>query len=192
MASCRGKTALVTNASEAPGRVAAMTLAEHGARVLIHDQQSAAKVESIVKAIVSTGGIAKATAANAATAAGSKQLAQETRAVIGDRLDILVIDTSVVDPAAPFLLIELLLPILNAGSSVIAIQPPRWKEGTTAGVLKQRARQLISRGIRINGIETESSGDVARIGASILFLATEDSGGMTGATIDPAQRENRS
>lgn len=192
MASCRGKTALVTNASEAPGKAAAMALANEGARVLIHDQLSTANVEPIVKAIISTGGIAKATMADAATADGSRQLAQETRAVIGDRLDILVIDINVVDPAAPLLLVELLLPILNAGSSVIAIQPPRAPEDTIASALEQRARQLMARGIRINAVETEGPGDVSRIGASILFLATEDSGGMTGATINSAQRGNRS
>jgi hypothetical protein len=192
VALCKGKTALVTNASEAPGKAAALALAKEGARVLIHDRLSVANVDPLVKAIVSTGGIAKATTADAATADGSKQLAQDARAVIGDRLDILVIDLTAVNPAAPLLLVELLLPILNAGSSVITLQP-RAPEGRFARALQQSARQLMARGIRINAVETQSSGDTSRIiAASILFLATKHSGGMTGATINSARREKRS
>jgi hypothetical protein len=191
VALCKGKTALVTNASEAPGKAAALALAKEGARVLIHDRLSVANVDPLVKAIVSTGGIAKATTADAATADGSKQLAQDARAVIGDRLDILVIDLTAVDPAAPLLLVELLLPILNAGSSVITLQP-RAPEDRFAGALEQSARQLMARGIRINAVETESSGDTSRIIASVLFLTTKHSGGMTGATINSARHGKRS
>jgi NAD(P)-dependent dehydrogenase (short-subunit alcohol dehydrogenase family) len=181
----------VTNASEAQGKAAALALAKEGARVLIHDPSSAANVDPLVKAIVSSGGIAKSTTADAATADGSRQLAQEVRAVIGDRLDILVIDLTAVDPAAPLLLVELLLPILNAGSSVITLQP-RAPAGKFARALQQSARQLRARGIRIDIIETESSGDTSRIGASILCLATQHSDGMTGAPINSARREQRS
>jgi 3-oxoacyl-[acyl-carrier protein] reductase len=190
VASCSGKTALVTNASQAPGKAAAMALANEGARVLIHDQQSAANVEPIVEAIISAGGIARATAADAATADGSRQLAQEVRAVIGDRLDILVIDVDAVDPGAPFLLVELLLPILNAGSSVIAIHPRHAPDDTITSALKQRARLSRARGIRMNAVETEGLTDVSRIGAAVIFLASQDSGGMTGATIRCHPQQN--
>ena len=124
MTRLRGQTALVTNASRAPGRAAATGLANAGARVLIHDPHSTANVAHIVEAIVSAGGIARAAAADVATSDGAKQLARDVRAVIGDRLDILVIDADAVESGAALSLIELLLPILNSGSSLLVLQPP--------------------------------------------------------------------
>ncbi|MBM0106626.1 SDR family NAD(P)-dependent oxidoreductase [Steroidobacter sp. S1-65] len=122
MTRLRGKTALVTNASRAPGKAAAIALADAGARVLIHDLHSTANVARIVEAIVSAGGIARAAVADVATADGANQLARVVRAVIGDRLDILVVDADAVESGAALPLIELLLPILNSGSSAIVLE----------------------------------------------------------------------
>lgn len=183
MASCRGKTALVTNASEAAGKAAAMALAAEGASVLIHDPHSAAKVQSIVEAIISNGGIARATTADAATPEGCRRLAQDARTVIGDRLDILVIDINAMDPEAPLFLLELLLPILTSGSSVIAIHQSNVPGDAVTVSLKQRAMQLKDRGIRLNALEADGFTDARRIGAAVILLATEGSSGMTGATI---------
>jgi 3-oxoacyl-[acyl-carrier protein] reductase len=115
-----------------------MALANAGAQVLVHDDRSIAKVETIVKKIRAAGGVAQAITADLSTAEGPHQLAHQTRDIVGDRLDILVFNPGTpkarplnratveafdaqfaASARAPFFLVQQLLPILNRGSSVI-------------------------------------------------------------------------
>ena len=147
MVACRGKTALVTNASRREGRVAAMALASAGAQVLVHDDRATHRIEGIVKRIHAAGGVAKAITTDTRAPDGPGHLAQQTRAIVGDRLDILVFTAPspttpvgkklsvaaafdaqlAVRARAPFVLVQQLLPILSRGSSVI-FTSPRTKE----------------------------------------------------------------
>ena len=135
-----GKTALVTGASRGIGRASALALAQAGAQVLVHYGRGAKEAEAVVAEIRNTGGRADAVAADLAAPDGPHKLAKQVRAIVGDRLDILVAnagvskaarieDTTVedfdnlfaVNVRAPFFLVQQLLPILHEGSSVILL-----------------------------------------------------------------------
>jgi NAD(P)-dependent dehydrogenase (short-subunit alcohol dehydrogenase family) len=135
-----GKTALVTGGSRGIGRASALALAKAGAQVLVHYGRGAAEAQAIVKEITAAGGRAEALAADLAAPDGPHKLAKEVRAIVGERLDILVAnagisksakieDTSIedfdrlfaVNVRAPFFLVQQLLPILGNGSSVILL-----------------------------------------------------------------------
>ena len=140
MASLQGKTALVTGASRGIGRATASALAEAGARILVHYGRSAQDAESLVAGIRSKGGRAEAISADLATPAGATSLAKEVRSIVGERLDVLVLNAGISKAAtikdhtvqdfdnlfatnvrSPFFLVQQLLPILVEGSSIIAI-----------------------------------------------------------------------
>jgi NAD(P)-dependent dehydrogenase (short-subunit alcohol dehydrogenase family) len=135
-----GKTALVTGASRGIGRASALALARMGAQVLVHYSSGVKEAEAVVAEIRKAGGRADAVAAELSAPDGAHKLAQQVRAVVGDRLDILVAnagisksatleDTTVedfdglfaVNVRAPFFLVQQLLPILGSGSSVILL-----------------------------------------------------------------------
>ncbi len=90
MATLQGKTALVTGASRGIGRAIALALAEAGAHILVHYGRSAQDAESLVAGIRSKGGRADIIKADLATPDGAALLAKEVRAIVGERLDILV------------------------------------------------------------------------------------------------------
>jgi 3-oxoacyl-[acyl-carrier protein] reductase len=138
MTPCNGKTALVTGASRGIGRAAALELAKAGAQVLVHYGRNAAEARAVVDEIKAAGGRAEAIGADLAAPDGAHKLAARVRAIVGDRLDILVANAGVskaatieettvedfdalfaVNVRAPFFLIQQLLPILKEGSSVI-------------------------------------------------------------------------
>jgi 3-oxoacyl-[acyl-carrier protein] reductase len=140
MIDLKGKTALVTGASRGIGRASALVLAKLGAQVLVHYGQAAREAEAVVAEIRKLGGRADAVSADLATADGPHQLAREVRAIIGDRLDILVANAGVskaavieettvadfdrlfaVNVRAPFFLVQQLLPILHEGSSIVLV-----------------------------------------------------------------------
>ncbi len=138
MASCNGKTALVTGASRGIGRAAALALAEAGAQVLVHYGRNVDEADAVVERIRAIGGRAQGIGVDLALPDGPAELARRVRAIAGERLDILVAnagisktasieDTTIADfdalfavnVRAPFFLVQQLLPILQDGSSVI-------------------------------------------------------------------------
>ena len=138
MSPCNGKTALVTGASRGIGRATALALAEGGAQILVHYVRGAEEARSVVEEIQATGGRAEAVAADLAAPDGPHALAAKVRAVVGERLDILVANAGIskaatleettasdfdalfaVNVRAPFFLVQQLLPILKEGSSVV-------------------------------------------------------------------------
>jgi 3-oxoacyl-[acyl-carrier protein] reductase len=140
MPNLTGKTALVTGASRGIGRASALALAAAGAQVLVHYGRGASEAEAVVAEIRKAGGRADAVTADLATADGAHKLARQTRAIIGDRLDILVANAGVskaatiedttiedfdrlfaVNVRAPFFLVQQLLPIMSYGSSIVLI-----------------------------------------------------------------------
>jgi len=138
MTPCNGKTALVTGASRGIGRATALALATAGAQVLVHYGRGAAEAQVVVEEIRAAGGRAEAVGADLASPDGPHQLAAKVRAIVGERLDILVANAGIskagtieettladfdaqfaVNVRAPFFLVQQLLPILKEGSSII-------------------------------------------------------------------------
>jgi 3-oxoacyl-[acyl-carrier protein] reductase len=133
-----GKTALVTGASRGIGRASALALAKAGAQVLVHYSASEKEADAVVAAIRNAGGRAEKLGADLRQADGPHILAKRVRAIVGDRLDILVAnagiskaarieDTKVedfdnlfaVNVRAPFFLVQQLLPALCKGSNIV-------------------------------------------------------------------------
>jgi 3-oxoacyl-[acyl-carrier protein] reductase len=140
MTALSGKTALVTGASRGIGRASALALAKAGAQVLVHYGRGAKEAEAVVAQIRKAGGRADAIAADLAAPDGPHRLAKQVRAIVGDRLDILVANAGIskaatieettvedldklfaVNVRGPFFLVQQLLPILSKGSSIVFV-----------------------------------------------------------------------
>jgi NAD(P)-dependent dehydrogenase (short-subunit alcohol dehydrogenase family) len=134
------KTALVTGASRGIGWATALALSAAGAHVLVHYGRSAREAESLVAAIQTKGGRANAISADLGTPDGAELLAKQARAIVGDRLDVLVLNAGISKAApiadytiedfdnlfatnvrGPFFLVQQLLPVLGEGSSIVVI-----------------------------------------------------------------------
>jgi NAD(P)-dependent dehydrogenase (short-subunit alcohol dehydrogenase family) len=135
-----GKTALVTGASRGIGRASALALANAGAQVLVHYSSGEKEAEAVVAEIRAAGGNAQKVAANLRDADGPHALARQVRAVVGERLDILVANAGIskaatieettvedfddlfaVNVRAPYFLVQQLLPVMCKGSSVVLL-----------------------------------------------------------------------
>jgi len=140
MTALQNKTALVTGASKGIGRATALALAKAGAHVVVHYGRSAQEAESLVAEIQAKGGRADAISADLGTADGASLLAKQVRSIVGDRLDVLVLNAGVSKAArvadhtvedfdnlfatnvrGPFFLVQQLLPVLGEGSNIVAI-----------------------------------------------------------------------
>src|SRR6267143_3281682 len=134
------KTALVTGASRGIGRATALALAETGAHVLVHYGRSAQEAQSLVESIHSKGGRADAIRADLGTPEGATLLAKEVRSIVGDRLDVLVLNAGISKAArivdytvedfdnlfatnvrSPFFLVQQLLRVLGDRSNIVLI-----------------------------------------------------------------------
>jgi len=134
------KIALVTGASRGIGRATALALGREGARVLVHYGSSAPEAGSVVDEIRAGGGQAETLQADLGTPNGPLQLAREVRAIVGERLDILVLNAGISKAGAmedhtvedfdrlfatnvrsPFFLVQQLLPVLGVDSSVVLV-----------------------------------------------------------------------
>src|SRR6201998_2626856 len=140
MTTLQNKTALVTGASRGIGRATAAAVAETGVHVLVHYGRSAKEAESLVAEIQAKGGRANAISADLGTPSGAALLAKQVRSIVGDRLDVLVLNAGISKSArladhtvedfdnlfatnvrSPFFLVQQLLPILGEGSNIIVI-----------------------------------------------------------------------
>jgi 3-oxoacyl-[acyl-carrier protein] reductase len=140
MTTLQNKTALVTGASKGIGRATALALAEAGAHVVVHYGRSAKEAESLVAAIQTKGGRATAISVDLGTPDGAALLAKEVRSIVGDQLDVLVLNAGISKAAriadytvedfdnlfatnvrGPFFLVQQLLPVLGEGSSIVVI-----------------------------------------------------------------------
>jgi 3-oxoacyl-[acyl-carrier protein] reductase len=138
MSNLSGKTALVTGASRGIGRASALALAKAGAQVLVHYGNSEKEADAVVAEIRNAGGRAEKVGADLRQAEGAHILAKRVRAIVGDRLDILVANAGIskatsiedteiedfdnvfaVNVRAPFFLVQQLLPALCEGSNII-------------------------------------------------------------------------
>jgi NAD(P)-dependent dehydrogenase (short-subunit alcohol dehydrogenase family) len=134
------RTALVTGASRGIGRATALALAETGAHVLVHYGRSTQEAESLVSEIQTKGGRANVISADLGTPNGATQLAKQVLSIVGDRLDVLVLNAGISKSAriadytvedfdilfatnvrSPFFLVQQLLPVLGEGSNIVVI-----------------------------------------------------------------------
>src|ERR1700723_2801173 len=140
MPTLQDKTVLVTGASRGIGRATAAALAGAGANVLIHYGRSAQDAESLLSEIQAQGGLAKAISADLGIPSGAELLAKQVRSIVGDRLDVLVLNAGIskaariadytvedfdnlfaINVRSPFFLVQQLLPVLGDGSNIIVI-----------------------------------------------------------------------
>jgi NAD(P)-dependent dehydrogenase (short-subunit alcohol dehydrogenase family) len=140
MLELENKTALVTGASRGIGRATALALVGAGAHVLVHYGRSRPEAESLVVEIRRKGGNADAISADLGTPEDVALLAKQVRSIVGNRLDVLVLNAGISKAAriadhtvedfdslfatnvrGPFFLVQQLLPVLGEGSSVVVI-----------------------------------------------------------------------
>src|ERR1700732_1461410 len=95
MTALLNKTALVTGASRGIGRATASALANAGAHVLVHYGHSTQDAESLVADIRSRGGRADAIRADLRTPDGATLLARDVRSIVGERLDLVVLNAGI-------------------------------------------------------------------------------------------------
>ena len=140
MLNLSGKTALVTGASRGIGRASALALAKAGAQVLVHYGTGEKAAAAVVAEIRQAGGRAEKVAADLRAPDGPHALATRVRAIVGDRLDILVANAGIskaatleettvedfndlfaVNVRAPYFLVQQLLPTLCKNSSIVLL-----------------------------------------------------------------------
>ena len=140
MLELENKTALVTGASRGIGQATALALARAGAHVLVHYGRSRPEAESLVVEIRRKGGNADPISADLGTPDGASLLAKQVRSIVGDRLDVVVLNAGISKAAriadytvedfdslfatnvrGPFFLVQQLLPVLGDGSSVVVV-----------------------------------------------------------------------
>lgn len=140
MLNLSGKTALVTGASRGIGRASALALAKAGAQVLVHYGTGEKEAVAVVAEIRQAGGRAEKLAADLRAPDGPHALAARVRAIVGDRLDILVANAGIskaatleettvedfndlfaVNVRAPYFLVQQLLPTLCRDSSIVLL-----------------------------------------------------------------------
>jgi len=179
-----GRTALVTGASRGIGRATALALTQAGAQVIVHYSRGEKEATAVVTDIRNAGGKAEKVAADLRAADGPHRLAEQVRAVIGGRLDILVANAGIsksasiaettvedfdalfaVNVRAPYFLEQQLLPVMCKGSSVILLSPLAGRDFTLG---MQALKRLAT---------------PEEIAAAITFLASDQAQWITGDTL---------
>jgi NAD(P)-dependent dehydrogenase (short-subunit alcohol dehydrogenase family) len=131
-------TKSLTGASRGIGRATAIALSNAGAHVLVHYGRSAQDAESLVSYIRSKAGPADAIQSDVGTPEGPALLGKAVRSIVGERLDILVLNAGITKAATikdhtvqdfdnlfatnvrgPFFLVQQLLHLLVDGSNII-------------------------------------------------------------------------
>jgi len=181
MTTLQGKIALVTGASRGIGRATASALANAGAHVLVHYGRSAQDAGSLVAGILSKGGRADAIQAALGTPSGAALLAKQVRSIVGDRLDVLVLNAGISKAAriadytvedfdnlfatnvrSPFFLVQQLLPVLGERSNIVLVSSatartvgasPVWKtlRSLPTPLLREQLRLWLSTGPPFSG-----------------------------------------
>ena len=140
MTNLTNKIALVTGASRGIGKATALALAAAGAHVLVHYGKSQKDATALVDAIRHSGGKADSVGADLAAAGEAAELVAKVRGLVGDRLDVLVLNAGISKAASiaeytiedfdslfatnvrgPFFLVQQFMPILSEGSSIIVV-----------------------------------------------------------------------
>jgi 3-oxoacyl-[acyl-carrier protein] reductase len=190
MANLTNKIALVTGASRGIGKATALALAAAGAHVLVHYGRSQKDAETLVAAIKHSGGKADSVGVDLAAPGAAVELVAKVRGLVGDRLDVVVLNAGISKAAriadytvedfdnlfatnvrGPFFLVQQLMPILGAGSSIVVVSslgartvvgkpdlesPSILAYASTKGALetlvKNWAAILGPRGIRVNAV----------------------------------------
>ncbi|WP_027796232.1 SDR family NAD(P)-dependent oxidoreductase [Paraburkholderia acidipaludis] len=240
MKTLTGKTALVTGASRGIGRAAALALAQAGAQVIVHYGRGAREADAVVAGIAAAGSRAHALQADLAESDGPHRLARQVRAIVGERLDILVANAGIAKAAtieetgvedfdelfavnvrAPYFLVQQLLPIMCKGSNITLLSSLAAHaavgelsaysatKGALDTLVRYFAADLGPRGIRVNAVapgvvqtgmssftRTNEGRDMTLglqaikrlaepedIAAAIAFLASDQAGWTTGATL---------
>jgi len=111
-----------------------------GAQVLVHYSAGEGEARAVVAEISKAGGRAGAVSADFSAPDGAHKLAKQVRAIVGDRLDVLVANAGIsksatieqttvedfdrlfaVNVRAPFFLVQQLLPILGKRGSIVLV-----------------------------------------------------------------------
>ncbi len=111
-----------------------------GAQVLVHYSAGEGEARAVVAEISKAGGRAGAVSADFSAPDGAHKLAKQVRAIVGDRLDVLVANAGIsksatieettvedfdrlfaVNVRAPFFLVQQLLPIMCQDSSIVLV-----------------------------------------------------------------------
>jgi 3-oxoacyl-[acyl-carrier protein] reductase len=140
MTDLSNKTALVTGASRGMGRATARVLAKAGAHVIVHYGNAKAEADSLLAEIRADGGKADVVQAELASLDAVADLVAKTKAIVGNRLDILVANAGIsgaapiadqkpedfdrlyaVNVRAPYFIVQGLLPLLGEGSSIVLL-----------------------------------------------------------------------
>src|SRR6202158_5980092 len=169
MTTLQDKTALVTGASRGIGRATAAALARAGAHVLVHYGRSAQEAESLVSEIQAQGGRANTISADLGTPNGAALLAKQVRSIVGDRLDVLVLNAGISKAAriadytvedfdnlfatnvrSPFFLVQQLLPVLGEGSNIVLLSSATAR--TVVGKPGLENPSILAYAIRVNAV----------------------------------------
>ncbi|HWG81110.1 MAG TPA: SDR family NAD(P)-dependent oxidoreductase [Stellaceae bacterium] len=198
MQSLDGKTVLVTGSTDGVGRLVARRLGEAGARVLVHGRDRRRGGE-VVAAIEESGGRAEFLAADLASLAETRKLA-ETVWAKADRLDLLINNAGVgssgaagvrqasadghelrfaVNYLAGFLLTGLLLPLLRRGA------PSRIVNVASAGQQKiDFGDVMLTRGY--SGTRAYCQSKLAQIMFTLDLARELEGSGVTATCLHPA------
>ncbi|MGV7241656.1 SDR family NAD(P)-dependent oxidoreductase [Caballeronia sp. M23-90] len=193
-----GKTALVTSAARGIGRATGLALAKAGAQVLVHHFGDERAAQATVANIRELGGRTEKIAGDLCNPDGPHALARRVRAIVGARLDILVVNTAPVSLIAdddvfdtlfshyvrsPYFLVQQLMPVMCKGSSIVlvSLMEPALTNSTAPAYAAARgaidamvthfALALSERGIRINAV-TPGTQPVDEIAEQILYLSS--------------------